>query len=101
MKNIVIIFRGYISGGFLDLVSESESCWAFACACKGDTIFEKGISWQMSFWANVFLGKCLLGECLSCQMSFWAIVFLGKCLSGQISSGEMSFWAIVFFGKYL
>jgi hypothetical protein len=30
----------------------------------------------MSFWANVFLGKCLSG-----QMSFWAI----KCLSGQMS----------------
>jgi hypothetical protein len=49
----------------------------------------------MSFWANVFLGKCLLGKCclgkcLSGQMSFWANVFLGKCTSGQTSYGQMS-----------
>jgi hypothetical protein len=63
----------------------------------------------MSFWANVVLGKCLLGKrlmgkCPSRQMSFWANVFwadvfwanvvLGKCLcanvSGQMSYGQMS-----------
>jgi hypothetical protein len=58
-------------------------------------------SGQMSFWANVFLGKCLLGKCLSGQMSFWADVFwsnviLGKYLSGQMSSEQMSIWANVF-----
>jgi hypothetical protein len=56
---------------------------------------------QMSIWANVFLGKRLLGKCLSGQISygqiffwaniFWANVFLGKCPSGQTS-----FWANVF-----
>jgi hypothetical protein len=66
---------------------------------------------QMSFWANVFLGKCLLGKCLlgkccSGQMSFWANVFwanvfLGKYLFGQMSSGQMSIWANVFLGKCL
>jgi hypothetical protein len=54
----------------------------------------------MSFWANVLLGKRLLGKCLSGQMSFWANVFSSKCLSGQMlsgqmSSGQMSFWANV------
>jgi hypothetical protein len=39
----------------------------------------------MSFWANVFLGKCLSG-----QMSFWADVFLGKCLLGKCRSAQMS-----------
>jgi hypothetical protein len=57
---------------------------------------------QMSFWANVFLGKHLLGKrlmgkCPSGQMSFWANVFwtdvfwanvseqmsLGKCRMGK------------------
>jgi hypothetical protein len=52
---------------------------------------------HMSFWANVFLGKRLLGNYLSGQMSFcanviWANVHLGKCLSGQMSSGQMSIW---------
>jgi hypothetical protein len=66
----------------------------------------KCLSAQMSFWANVFLGKCLLGKCLSGQMSFWANVSLGKCLSGQMSFwanvfGQMSFWANVFLGKCL
>jgi hypothetical protein len=49
-------------------------------------------SGQMSFWADVLRGKCLLGKCLSGQMSFWANVLLGKCLI----SGQMSFWANVF-----
>jgi hypothetical protein len=66
---------------------------------------------QMSFWANGFLGKCLLGKCLSGQMSFWANGFwanvhLGKCLFGQMSSwqmssGQMLFLANVFLGKCL
>jgi hypothetical protein len=66
-------------------------------------------SGQMSFWANVFLGKrllgkCLIGKCPSGQMSFWANVFwadvfwanvvLGKCLwanvSGQMLYGQIS-----------
>jgi hypothetical protein len=57
-------------------------------------------SGQISFWADVFLGKCSSGQMSSGQMSFWASVawasvfwanvFLGKCLSGQ-----MSFWANV------
>jgi hypothetical protein len=37
-------------------------------------------SGQMSFRANVFLGKHLMG----------------KCLSGQTSNGQMSIWANVF-----
>jgi hypothetical protein len=45
----------------------------------------------MSFWANVFLGKCLSG-----QMSFWANVLLGKCLFGP-----MSFWANVLWANVL
>jgi hypothetical protein len=36
------------------------------------------LSGQMSFWANVFLGKCLLGKCL------WANVS-GLMLYGQMS----------------
>jgi hypothetical protein len=60
----------------------------------------------MSFWANVFLGKCPSGQMSSGQMSFWANVFLGKCLlgkciSGQMYSGQMYFWANVFLGKRL
>jgi hypothetical protein len=65
----------------------------------------KCLSGQLSSWANVLLGKRLLGKCLSGQMSFWANVFwanifLGKCLFGQMSSGQMlsgqmSFWANV------
>jgi hypothetical protein len=61
----------------------------------------KCLSGQLSFRANVFLGKCLLGKCLSGQMSFWANVLLGKCPSGQMSSGQMSFWANRFLGKCL
>jgi hypothetical protein len=53
---------------------------------------------------NVFLGKHPGGQISSGQLSFWANVFLGKCLSGQMlsgqmSSGQMSFWANVFLGK--
>jgi hypothetical protein len=42
----------------------------------------------MSFWANVFLGKCCLGKCL-----------LGKCLSGQMSFWANVVWANVTMGK--
>jgi hypothetical protein len=66
----------------------------------------------MSFWANVFLGKCLswqmsFGQMSFAQMSFWVNVFLDKCFSGQMSfsanvfwanihlHGQMSFWANV------
>jgi hypothetical protein len=61
-------------------------------------------SGQMSFWANVFLGKCLSGQTSFWANVFWANVFLGKCLSGQMSSGQMLsglmfFWANVFLGK--
>jgi hypothetical protein len=63
-------------------------------------------SQQMSFWANVFLGKCPSGQVSSGQMSFWANAFLGKCLMGkclsrQMSYGQMSIWANVFLGKCL
>jgi hypothetical protein len=72
---------------------------------------------QLYFWANVFLIKSYLGNCLSRRMSLWANVFLcnrlsgqmsfwanifwanvrlGKCLSGQMSSGQMSFWQMSF-----
>jgi hypothetical protein len=66
----------------------------------------KCLSGQISFWANVFWVNVFLGKCLSGQMSFWANVFLGKCISGQMSfgqmsSGQMSFWANVFLGKCL
>jgi hypothetical protein len=44
----------------------------------------------MSFWVNVFLGKCPSG-----QMSFWANVNLGKCFLGKCISGQMYFWANV------
>jgi ligand-binding sensor protein len=53
------------------------------------------ISGQMSFWANVLLGKRLLGKCLSGQMSFCADVFLGKSRLGKCLSGQISFWANV------
>jgi hypothetical protein len=56
---------------------------------------------QMTFWANVFLGKCLSGQMSSGQMYFWANVLLGIHPSGQMSSGQMSFWANVFLGKRL
>jgi hypothetical protein len=49
----------------------------------------KMCSWQMSFEANVFLGKCPLWQRLLGNI-FWANVFLGKCLSRQ-----MFFWANV------
>jgi hypothetical protein len=57
--------------------------------------FGQMYSGQMSFWANVFLGKHLLGKCFSGQMSFWANVFwanvhLGKCRSWQMSLGNVS-----------
>jgi hypothetical protein len=82
---------------------------------------------QLSFCANVSLGKSLLGKCLSGQMSFWAIAFPVKCRKGNFISdqivflikchlsnclsGQMSlwvnvflanvFWANVFLGKCL
>jgi hypothetical protein len=61
-------------------------------------------SGQMSFWAIVFLCKCLSGQTALWANVFWANVFLGKCLlgkcpSGQTSSGQMFFWANVFLGK--
>jgi hypothetical protein len=55
----------------------------------------------MSFWTNVFLGRCPCGQMSSGQMSFWANVLLGKRPSGQMSSGQMSLWANVFLGKRL
>jgi hypothetical protein len=60
---------------------------------------EQMSSWQMPFWAIVFLGKCRSGQMSSGQVSFWANVvfanvFLGKCLFGQ-----RTFWAKVFLGK--
>jgi hypothetical protein len=72
-------------------------------------------SGQMSFWANVFMGKCLLGKfrlgkCLYGQMSFWANVFLGKCRmdkrpSGQTLYGQMSLgkclWANVLWANVI
>jgi hypothetical protein len=58
-------------------------------------------SGQMSFWADVLLGKCLLRKCLSGQTSFWANVRLGKCLLGKCLSGQMSFWANVFWANVL
>jgi hypothetical protein len=57
---------------------------------------------QMSFWANIFLGRCPSGQMSSGQMYFWANVLLGKRPSGQMSFGQiMSFWANVFLGKRL
>jgi hypothetical protein len=56
---------------------------------------------QMSFWANVLLGKCLLGKCLYRHMSFWANVLLGKCLVGKSISGQRSFWVNVFWANVL
>jgi hypothetical protein len=70
----------------------------------GKRPFGQMSSGQMSFWANVFLDKLLLGKCPSEQMSLWANVFwadvfwanvvLGKCLwanvSGQMSYGQIS-----------
>jgi hypothetical protein len=60
----------------------------------------KCLSGQMSFWADIFLGRCLWAN-VSGQMSFWANVLLGKRPSGQMSSGQMYFWANVFLGKRL
>jgi hypothetical protein len=56
---------------------------------------------QMSFCANVFLGKCLSGHIAFWANVFWANVFLGKRPSGQTSFGANVFWANVFLGKYL
>jgi hypothetical protein len=55
----------------------------------------------MSFWANVFLGRCPSVQLSSGHLSFWANVLLGKRPSGQMSSGQMSFSANVFLGKRL
>jgi hypothetical protein len=55
----------------------------------------KCLSGQLSFWENILMGKCLQGKCLSGQMSFWANVLMGKCLLGKCLSGQMSFWANV------
>jgi hypothetical protein len=54
----------------------------------------------------IFLGRCPSGQISSGQMSFWANVLLGKppsgqTCSGQTSSGQMFFWANVFLGKRL
>jgi hypothetical protein len=65
-------------------------------------MMSKRPSGQMSFWANVFLGKRPSGQMSSGQMSFWANVFLGKCLLcllGKCRSGQMSFWANVFWAN--
>jgi hypothetical protein len=48
------------------------------------------LSGQTFFWANVLLA---IFAQRNLQMSFWADVFLGKCPSRQMSSGQMSFWA--------
>jgi hypothetical protein len=56
---------------------------------------------QISFWANVFLGRCPSEQISSGQMSFWSNLLLGKRPSGQMSSGQMSIWANVFLGKRL
>jgi hypothetical protein len=77
-----------------------EALFIFFVQCRcGQYIFlGKCLYGQMSFWANVLLGKCLLGKCLSGQMSFWANVLLGKRLMGKrllgkCLSGQTSFWA--------
>jgi hypothetical protein len=79
------------------------------CPCIG-----KCLPGQMSFCANVLLGKCLLSKCLYGQMSFWANILLGKCLlgkcllgkcllgkclSGKMSFGANDFWANVFWAN--
>jgi hypothetical protein len=58
-------------------------------------------SGQMSFWANVLLGKRPSAQMSSGQISLWANVILGKHLlgkrlMGKCPSGQMSFWANVF-----
>jgi hypothetical protein len=57
--------------------------------------------WKMSLWANIIWENVFLGKCLSGQLSFCANVSLGKCPCGQRSSGQMSFWANVFLVKCL
>jgi hypothetical protein len=68
-------------------------------------------SGKMSCWANVFLGKRLMGKYFYGQMSFWANVlraniFMGKCLMGnrlmgKCPWGQMSFWSNVFWVNVL
>jgi hypothetical protein len=64
------------------------------------------LSWQMSPWSNVLLGKRLLGKCILGQMYLRANVllanvhlskclsgqtsYIGKCLYGQMLSGQIS-----------
>jgi hypothetical protein len=73
--------------------SRQMPLWAIALVVKC-------LSGKMSFWANVFLGKCPLGQMSSGQIYFWANVLLGKHPSRQTSSGQMYFWANVFLGKH-
>jgi hypothetical protein len=86
------VFLGKCISG--QMLSGHMSFWAIVFLCKC-------LSGQMSFWAIVFLGKCLsgqmdfLGNCLSGQMSFWANVFWANVFLGKCLSGQMSFWANV------
>jgi hypothetical protein len=52
------------------------------------------------FWTIVFLGKCTSEKTSYSQISFWANAFLGNCLMGKchldkFPSGQMSLWAYV------
>jgi hypothetical protein len=81
------LHRSWLLQSFYPTIQNSAACDVPPDAWlkkKGDTTFDKCLSGQMSFWANVFWENVV-----------WANVFMGKSLSGQMSSGQMSFWANV------
>jgi hypothetical protein len=91
----------WVKLSFYANVFGAVSFWSIVFLGKFPTVFCLLSSWQMSFWPNVKLGKCLSG-----QMSFWANVFLSKCLYGQMSprqmsSRQMSSWANVAWANIL
>ena len=54
-----------------------------------------------SFWENILLGNCLLGNNTSGKVSLWETVLLGNWPSGKNPSGKLTFWETVLLGNFL
>ena len=54
-----------------------------------------------SFWENILLGNCLLGNYTSGKVSLWETVLLGNWPSGKNPSGKLTFWETVVLGNFL
>ena len=54
-----------------------------------------------TFWENILLGNCLLGNNTSGKVSLWETVLLGNWPSGKLPTGKQAFWETVLLGNFL